>query len=206
MFLIFPGSEEAVTACVSEELNFSVGENVRGYVVKVDSDWLWLSVSRSVMAHLYVLDSSCEPHELQKFQQCYSVGQAVKGRILSINREKKLLRLASCSSFDETGDKASQKIGASTVNDGQQFSSGDIVGGRIKKILPSVGGLLVQIGPHLFGRVHYTELVDEWVPHPISKYQEGQFVKCKILEICRSSEGILHVDLSLRDSVITNEL
>ncbi|URE17983.1 Suppressor of forked protein (Suf) [Musa troglodytarum] len=200
------GSEEAVTTCVSEELNFSVGENVRGYVVKVDSEWVWSSVSRSVMAHLYILDSSCEPHELQKFQQCYSMGQAVKGRILSINKEKKLLRLASCPSFDEIGDKSSQKIGASTVNDGQQFSSGDIVGGRIKKILPSVGGLLVQIGPHLFGRVHYTELVDEWVPHPISKYQEGQFVKCKILEISRSSEGILHVDLSLRDSVITNEL
>ncbi|CAL9060989.1 unnamed protein product [Musa banksii] len=203
---LMAGSEEAVTTCVSEEFNFSVGENVRGYVVKVDSEWLWLSVSRSVVAHLYILDSSCEPHELQKFQQCYSVGQAVKGRILSINMEKKLLRLASCPSVDETGDKASQKIGASTVSDGQQFSSGDIVGGRIKKILPSVGGLLVQIGPHLFGRVHYTELVDEWVPHPISKYQEGQFVKCKILEISRSSEGILHVDLSLRVSVITNEL
>ena len=34
---------------------------------------------------------------------------------------------------------------------------GHILGGRICKILPGVGGFLVQIGPYLFERVNFTE-------------------------------------------------
>ncbi|CAD6220662.1 unnamed protein product [Miscanthus lutarioriparius] len=56
------------------------------------------------------------------------------------------------------------------------------------------------IGPHLHGRVHYTEIVDSWVAEPLSGFHEGQFVKCKVLSVSRSSEGSLRVDLSLRSS------
>ncbi|WOL03965.1 rRNA biogenesis protein RRP5 [Canna indica] len=204
---VMSGSMDTVTSCIGEQLDFSVGRSVIGYVVKLDSDWVWLSVSRSYTAHLYILDSSCEPNELEKFQQSYNVGQAVKGCILSINTEKKLLRLASERlSFNavvnhEMDNRNDEKI--PSEHGLQQFSEGDIVAGRIKMILPGVGGLRVQIGPHLFGRVHYTELVDEWVPEPIGGYREGQFVKCRILQISRSAEGFVHVDLSLRASVIS---
>lgn len=207
----------------SEEFNFSVGSIVKGYVIKVDGEWVWLTVSRYVMAHIFVLDSSCEPGELQEFQHRYSVGQVVKGKIISINREKKLLRLASCpssavfessvvascpssfvseSSVDHEIVKVDiQENKVSNVNRAEHILQGDIVGGEVKRILPGVSGLLVQIGPHLFGKAHYTELVDEWVPQPLSGYHEGQFVKCKILEITRSLGGTLHVDLSLRSSL-----
>ncbi|KAG1347586.1 Ribosomal protein S1-like1 [Cocos nucifera] len=170
----------------AEDINFSVGSIVRGYVVKVDGEWVWLTMSRSVMAHIFVLDSSCEPGELQEFQQWYSVGQAVKGKVISINKEKKLLRLASCPSSFVSGSSVDHEIvkvdiqenKVSNVNCAEHIFQGDIVGGKVKRILPGVSGLLVQIGPHLFGKVHYTELVDAWVPQPLSGYHEGQFVKC----------------------------
>lgn len=196
---------ENFTTHVDEQFNFSAGRSITGYVVKVDPEWVWLTVSRSVMANMYILDSSSELIELENFQHRYSVGQVVSGHILNINEEKKLLQLAAYPSFDFDIVKAHETDSQKPRHVVQQFHQGDIVVGRIKKILPGVGGVLVQIGPHLFGRVHYTELVDDWLPLPLCGYQEGQFVKCKILEMSRSPEGPLHVDLSLRASITTNQ-
>ncbi|XP_042394409.1 rRNA biogenesis protein RRP5-like [Zingiber officinale] len=203
--MAFIGSTENFTTHVEEQFNFSAGRSVTGYVVKVDPEWVWLTVSRSVMANMYILNSSSEPIELENFQHRYSVGQAVSGHILDINEEKKLLQLAAYPSFDFDIVKAHETDSQKPRHAVQQYRQGDIVVGRIKKILPAVGGVLVQIGPHLFGRVHYTELVDDWLPLPLCGYQEGQFVKCKILEMGHSSEGPLHVDLSLRASITTNQ-
>ncbi|XP_062219315.1 rRNA biogenesis protein RRP5 isoform X2 [Phragmites australis] len=180
------------------ELNHSVNGIVRAYVVKVDSEWVWLTVSRTVMAHLFILDSSSEPSELKEFQKRYSIGQAMKGRIIGVNREKRLLRLKALDNqgVPENIYETQQSVSPTA----EHTKQGDIIGGRIQKILPSVGGLVIQIGPHLHGRVHYTEIVDSWVPEPLSRFHEGQFVKCKVLAVSRSSEGSLRVDLSLRPS------
>ncbi|KAL6599504.1 hypothetical protein ACP70R_045641 [Stipagrostis hirtigluma subsp. patula] len=181
-----------------EELNYPINGIVCAYVVKVDKEWVWLTVSRNVMANLYILDSSSEPSELNEFQQRYSVGQAVKGCTISVNREKRLLRLKALGNqgVPKNIDKTPQSVSPTA----EHTKQGDIIGGRIQKILPGVGGLVVQIGPHLHGRVHYTEIVDSWVPEPLSGLREGQFVKCKVLAVSRSSEGSLRVDLSLRSS------
>lgn len=182
------------------ELNHKVNGIVRAYVVKVDREWVWLTVSRDVMAHLFILDSSVEPSELKEFQQRYSVGQAVKGCIIGVNREKRLLRLKALDNQHmlENTDVTQQSISSIA----EHTREGDIIGGRIQRILPGVGGLVIQIGPHLHGRVHYTEIVDSWVPEPLSEFHEGQFVKCKVLAVSRPSEGSFRVDLSLRSSIL----
>ncbi|CAN6203351.1 unnamed protein product [Urochloa humidicola] len=181
-----------------EELNHTANAVVRAYVIKVDKEWVWLTVSRNVMAHLFILDSSSEPSELKQFQQRFSVGQAVKGRVISLNREKRLLRVKALDNQCVQHDI--HRIRQSESSLIEQTKQGDIIGGRVQKILPGVGGLVVQIGSHLHGRVHYTEIVDSWVAEPLSGFHEGQFVKCKVLSVSRSSEGSLRVDLSLRSS------
>ncbi|KAL6845670.1 hypothetical protein ACP4OV_024493 [Aristida adscensionis] len=186
-----------------QELNYPINGIVCAYVVKVDKEWVWLTVSRNVMANLYVLDSSCEPSELNDFQQRYSVGQAVRGRIISVNKEKRLLRLKTLDNQGVPKNMAETQQSVSPT--AEHTKQGDIIGGRIQKILPGVGGLVVQIGPHLHGRVHYTEIVDSWVPEPLSGFREGQFVKCMVLAVSRSSEGSLRVDLSLRPSKICGD-
>ena len=182
------------------ELNHSINGIVHAYVIKVDKEWVWLSVSRDVMAQLFILDSSVEPSELKEFQQHCSVGQAVKGRIIGVNRKKKLLRLKP---FDDQhmleNTDVTQKSVSSTA---EHTREGDIIGGRIQRILPGVGGLVIQIGPHLHGRVHYTEIVDSWVPEPLSGFHEGQFVKCKVLAVSHPPEGSVRVELSLRSSIL----
>lgn len=205
------GSFESETEenLMTEELDFSAGQSVSGYVYKVDSEWVWLNISRTVRAQLFILDSSCEPSELHQFLKRYHVGKVVSGHVLSVNRDKKLLRLV-LRTFVAVPDKGSdsrvsktddQQASISNENVTAHICEGCIVGGRVSKILPGVGGLFVQIGPHTYGRVHFTELTDSWVSDPLSGYQEGQFVKCKVLEISKSVKGTLQIDLSLRSSI-----
>ncbi|KAK7392757.1 hypothetical protein VNO78_21204 [Psophocarpus tetragonolobus] len=186
---------------VSENLDFKIGQSVAGYVYKAESEWVWLTISRNVRAQLYILDSATEPSELEDFQNRYHVGQPVSGHVLSVNMEKKLLRCVLCP-FSSLPATTSQEPQINVVDKGltAYVHEGDIIGGRVSKILPGVGGLLVQVGPHTYGKVHFTELADTWVPDPLSGYREGQFVKCVVLEISHTVKGTIHVDLSLRSS------
>ncbi|KAI0529621.1 hypothetical protein KFK09_002175 [Dendrobium nobile] len=204
---ILKGNMEAVGSSIKID-EVSVGSIVKGYVIKVDKEWVQVSVTPHFTANLFILDSSSEPDELQEFHKRFSVGQVVTGHVISINKEKKMVRLSSHASFvcKATLENETEKIDnehslSSNNTDMEHIRNGAVIGGRIKTILPNVGGIFVQIGPHLFGKVHYTEIADSWIADPSSGYHEGQFVKCKVLEISRSSTGFVHVDLSLRASL-----
>ncbi|XP_065632266.1 rRNA biogenesis protein RRP5 [Quercus suber] len=198
------GSSDIGDKLMTEDVDFSIGQCITGYVFKVDSEWVWVAISRDVRAQLFILDSACEPSELKEFQKRFQVGKAVSGHVLSINKEKKLLRLVLSPFALSKGHVNREDLEVDNhVNEkcGAHINEGDIVGGRVSKILSGVGGLIVQIGPQLYGRVHYTELTESLVPDPLSGYHEGQFVKCKVLEVSRSVKGTTHVDLSLRFSL-----
>lgn len=200
------GSTDIGDKLTSEDFSYSIGQRVSGFVYKVDKEWAWLTISRHVRAQLYLLDSAYEPTEIQEFQKRYKVGKAICGYILSADKEKKMLRIVLhpfCAAPDRT-------LGRGTINmdDANSLSNvishiheGDVVGGRISKILSGVGGMLIQIDPRLYGKVHFTELTDSWDSNPLSGYHEGQFVKCKVLEVSHSVQGTLHVELSLRFSL-----
>lgn len=205
--VFFSGSCEIEGSVMNEDLNFSIGKHVTGYVYKVDAEWVWLTISRNVRAQIFILDSACEPSELQEFQKRFHVGNAVSGHVLSVSKEKKLLRLVSypfSPVSNKTIDHEVSKMDAnvSMLNATAHIREGCVVGGRIIKKLPGVGGLTVQIGPHMYGRVHYSELSDSWVSNPLSGYEEGQFVKCKVLECSRSGQGTFHFELSLRSTLV----
>ncbi|CAA6662870.1 unnamed protein product [Spirodela intermedia] len=145
------------------------------------------NISRQFMAKMFILDTSSEPNELMEFENRYHVGQPVSGRVLSISEPKKLLWVTSLRSSDSTSGSAvsldNPKESVSGDSGTEHMHEGDI------------------IGPHLCGRVHFTELTDQWISDPLSGYTEGQFVKCKVLEISRLMS--VHVDLSLRPSLLS---
>lgn len=193
---------------VPEQYEFSSGQCVSGYVYKVDGDWAWLTISRHLKAKLFVLDSACEPSELQEFEKRFYVGKAVSGHVLNYNKEKASLRLvlhpfAASQTLVDGGAPIMDDLESNDPWDNvtAHIRKGAVVGGRISKILPGVGGLLVQLGPHIHGRVHFTELQESLVPDPLSAYKEGQFVKSKVLEISHPVKGTIHIDLSLHLSL-----
>ncbi|XP_062112321.1 rRNA biogenesis protein RRP5 isoform X2 [Humulus lupulus] len=187
---VLSGSYETEEKHMIEKFDFSCGQFVTGYVYKVDSEWVWVNISRNVRAQLFILDTSCEPSELHQFQKQFQVGKVVSGHVLSVNKDKKLLRLVLRSFLALQASISNENVTA-------HICEGCIVGGKVSKILPGVGGLIVQIGPHTYGRVHYTELTDSWVSDPLSGYHDRQFVKCKVLEINQSAKGTFEIDLSL---------
>ncbi|XP_041997837.1 rRNA biogenesis protein RRP5-like isoform X2 [Salvia splendens] len=193
---LLKGDTEMSKSLSSEDINYSYGQRVYGFVYKIDPEWAWLTVSREFMAQLYILDSSSEPCELVDFQKRFYVGKAVSGFVINVNKEKKLLRVA----LRAPPASGKLKEADSDRHSLCQLVQGSVVGGRISKILPGVGGLLVQIDQHHYGKVHFTELTDAWVSNPLSGYQEGQFVKCRVLEINHAFKGSVHVDLSLRSA------
>ncbi|KAL0691315.1 hypothetical protein Bca4012_090994 [Brassica carinata] len=194
---------------VREQLEFVSGERVCGYVYKVDKEWVWLAISRNVTARIFILDTACEARELEEFEGRFPIGKAVSGYVLTYNKEKKTVRLVQRpllniqKSIGNDGGPKKDKLDSSIPGDDATLfiHEGDILGGRISKILPGVGGLRVQIGPYVFGRVHFTEINDSWVSNPLDGLHEGQFVKCKVLEISNSSKGTLQIELSLRTSL-----
>ncbi|XP_024014881.1 rRNA biogenesis protein RRP5 isoform X2 [Eutrema salsugineum] len=194
---------------VREQLEFVAGERVSGYVYKVDKEWVWLAISRNVTARIFILDTACEARELEEFERRFPIGKVVSGYVLTYNKEKKTLRLVQRPLLDTHksianggGSKTDELDSTIPGDDATLFiHEGDILGGRISRILPCVGGLRVQIGPYVFGRVHFTELNDSWVCNPLDGLHEGQFVKCKVLEISNSSKGTLQIELSLRASL-----
>ncbi|XP_057496360.1 rRNA biogenesis protein RRP5 [Actinidia eriantha] len=201
------GSEEIGDKLTAEDFSYSVGQHVTGFVYKVDKDWVWLTVSRNVKAQLYLLDSACEPTELLEFQKRYYVGKTISGYILSADKERKLVRLVlqpfSAAPDRTRGCRTSSIDGDNSLsNVVSHIHEGDVVCGRISKILPGLGGMLIQIDPRLHGKVNFTELKDLWESDPLSGYHEGQFVKCKVLEVSHSVKGTFHIDLSLRSSLI----
>ncbi|XWS56135.1 hypothetical protein CRYUN_Cryun09bG0060500 [Craigia yunnanensis] len=138
------------------------------------------------------------PQKQFQFQELFKVGKPVSGYVLNVNKDKKLLRLVRHPLGERRGQSDNDISDESVI---AHIHEGDILGGRISKILPGVGGLLVQIGPNSYGRVHFTELKDAWESDPLSGYYEGQFVKCKVLEVSHSVKGTIHIDLSLRLSL-----
>lgn len=198
---LFPNLKESISLDsykteepIDEDFSYSAGQCISGYVYKVDREWIWMTISRHVNARLFILDSSCEPSELQEFQNHFYIGKLVSGYVLSTNKERKLVRLVPHSFPIPSGE---------TSNEGGtlHICEGEVVGGRISKILPGVSGLIVQLDPTVSGRVHFTELTDSFVTDPLSGYHQGQFVKCKVIEIVRSAKGTVHIDLSFRPSL-----
>ncbi|KAI5068389.1 hypothetical protein GOP47_0016734 [Adiantum capillus-veneris] len=172
--------------------DLQVGQVVTAHVKEVEDDWAWLLISPSIMGRLFMLDSSTDPIQLGRFKAHYKVGQPVRCRIAKVDPENGKL------DFSLRGLDPDSKY-----QEGHEVNINEVFGGRVSKILPGVDGLSVQIGCHLFGRVHITQLADAWKDNPTMDFKVGQFVRCIILDVSRSKDGVINqIDLSLRQSLI----
>ncbi|MCW3491498.1 bifunctional 4-hydroxy-3-methylbut-2-enyl diphosphate reductase/30S ribosomal protein S1 [Dethiobacter alkaliphilus] len=78
---------------------------------------------------------------------------------------------------------------------GQKFSAGDVVEGKVTRIVDF--GAFVELIPGVEGLVHISQLANYHVKQPSEVVQQGDVVKVKILDI--NSDG-KRVSLSMRDA------
>lgn len=185
------------------------GQIVKSYVQEVKNDWAWLLVAPHLRGRMFLLDSSSDPSELGNFSERFSIGTAVSCRVKAIDHEKQTLdfTLRDASQQQERPEfhvPPMEGEGSLVEKDQRQnagFQKGDILGGRVARVNPGVGGLSIQIAPAVFGRVHVTHLSDSWKDGPVARFKEGQFVRCVVLEVGESSNGKTRIDLTLRKSL-----
>eukprot|EP00850_Spirogloea_muscicola_P009207 SM000051S17567 [mRNA] locus=s51:399348:414396:+ [translate_table: standard] len=172
----------------------AAGEEVTAFVQEVHEDFAWLMLSPHLRGRLHVLDSTPDPNPgmLRSFAERFKSGQAVKCRVAAWNKEKGSLDLTLRRS------KNGQDVDRS-------LSPGNVVSGRISRILSDNRGLIVQLGMRRSGRVFITELADSWRDAPFEGFEVGQFVTCAVVSVGTGGGGLTGtadaVELSLRPSL-----
>ena len=81
------GSIKVKNKLLDAEFKISTAQRVTVYVYRVENEWTWLTISRHIKAQLFLLDTSCEPNELQGFPKCCGAGKTVSGHVLSVTKE-----------------------------------------------------------------------------------------------------------------------
>ncbi|KAG0628431.1 hypothetical protein M758_1G025900 [Ceratodon purpureus] len=200
------GAGRALPGALPSIKEITTGQVVKAYVQEVKNDWAWLLVAPHLRGRLFLLDSSSDPSELGKFTERFPIGTAVSCRVKAIDHEKQTLDFTLRDSLQQ--EKKTEfhvpPMGGEGENDQKQdvaFQKGDILGGRVARVNPGVGGLSIQIAPAVFGRVHVTHLSDSWKDDPVAGFKEGQFVRCVVLEVGKSATGKTQIDLTLRKSL-----
>ncbi len=98
--------------------------------------------------------------------------------------------------------KAAKESGAATGVSAKTVEAGAVMTGRVTRILAGAA-LIVELAPHTYGRVHITDLSDEWTESPLAAYKLGQTVKAYVLSSTMDNSQQPPkqiVDLSLRAS------
>ncbi|GMN67280.1 hypothetical protein TIFTF001_036343 [Ficus carica] len=190
------GREDELT---TEEFNFTTGQHITGYVYKVDKEWVWLTISRNVRAQLFILDSSCDPSELDEFKKRFHVGKIVTGHVLTVNKDEKLLRLvvAACSttcSFHlwlhhgwQSIQNTSRRTPTKFVEKIEDLYPNTM--GYIKNVTPK--GCFIFLSRKLDAKILLSNLSDGYV-----KDHEKEFPIGKLDGLCHKSElSDDHIDI-----------
>ncbi|GHU62487.1 4-hydroxy-3-methylbut-2-enyl diphosphate reductase [Clostridia bacterium] len=113
------------------------------------------------------------------------IGQEIKVKILSMNKEKEKISL---------GYKQNQPEPWSIINN--KYEVGQVISGRAVQIKDY--GVFVEIEPGLDGLVHISEIAFRRVTDIADELEVGQVVSAKILEIDQSRKRI---SLSIKDAL-----
>ncbi len=103
-------------------------------------------------------------------QEVLDVGEEVQVKVLEVIPEKERISLSIRQAQPDPWSQVSE-----------QFSDGDIVKGKVTRIVNF--GAFVELIPGVEGLVHISQMADFHVKHPSEIIQEGEEVESKILEI-----------------------
>eukprot|EP00004_Rigifila_ramosa_P024247 TRINITY_DN6970_c0_g1_i1.p1 TRINITY_DN6970_c0_g1~~TRINITY_DN6970_c0_g1_i1.p1 ORF type:complete len:1492 (-),score=361.04 TRINITY_DN6970_c0_g1_i1:468-4556(-) len=166
--------------------SLSKGQVLVGYVQKVSKDALWVTVAPSVLGRVFLLDASDDLAVLSDLPAAFKAGQQVKCHVLSVDPASPSLDLSL------RFDSAQAPLPAA----GSKVTAGDIVVGKVAKVMPSIA-VTVQIGAHSHARVVLVDLLDKYTTEPWKRFQVGQLRKVCVLAVDPLTG---HCDASLRES------
>ncbi|RDX51109.1 U3 snoRNP-associated protein Rrp5 [Lentinus brumalis] len=159
-----------------------VGQNVRGFIKSVAEHGLFVTLGRNIDARVQIKELFDD--YVKDWKSRFSANQLVKGRVLSVNPEKKQIEL-SFRSGDLKRDSRSQ-LTLSDLTEGQKV---DV---RVKKVEDY--GIFIEVqGSKVSGLCHKSELSDNKdadVTLALRSFREGDTVKAVVLSIDKEKRRI----------------
>ncbi|KAA1468077.1 nucleic acid-binding protein [Dentipellis sp. KUC8613] len=170
------------------------GQSVRGFIKSIAEHGLFVTLGRDVDARVQIKELFDD--YVKDWKSRFQVNQLVKGRILSVNPEKKQVEMTFRSGDLARSTKPSLSL--SDLHEGQKIE------GRVKKV--EAYGLFIEIeGSKLTGLCHKSELSDNAdadVTLALRSYREGDHVKAVVRSIDTEKRRI---SLGLKPSYFSEE-
>ncbi|KAJ3136886.1 rRNA biogenesis protein rrp5 [Geranomyces variabilis] len=158
------------------------GKAFLGFVQSLSDEELWVHIGYNLLGRAQLLDCP-NPAALRKPHKYFPAGAAVECWVAFANPEKKTLDLT----------LREPSVGSLI---GTAFTEGQLMVGRIKKV-DKAHGLVVQVTPSVQGRVHLTDISDEFEKDPTSAYRPGNVVRVCVTQFDSEKHRL---DVSMRDS------
>ncbi|KAG2184029.1 hypothetical protein INT44_009040 [Umbelopsis vinacea] len=168
--------------------DLSVGEEFTAFVSEIKSDSLMVHIGTNLRARIAKMHVSQDVQVLNDLKSHFVVGQALNTKVLSVDEEKNRVDLTNITD----GEIVIQNY----VTDINALDKGVIVQGTVTKADPA-RGVVVKLGEHLFGKIHLTDIADEFAQNPAKQLETGHLVKCYVLAVDKETKKI---DLSTRQS------
>ncbi|BBE30464.1 ribosomal protein S1 [Tepiditoga spiralis] len=131
-----------------------------------------------------------------KIKDVVSIGDKVEVKVLGINREKNRLSLS-----------YKQVLGNPWEEIENKYNIGNVVGGKVEKVLPN--GAIIKLEEGITGFVHVSELSWNFVDNVEEALNDGDNVKVKVLDIDKENQKM---KLSIKQAIenpwkkVVNEL
>ncbi|EFJ27243.1 hypothetical protein SELMODRAFT_412242 [Selaginella moellendorffii] len=195
------GNDAACSVITFETV--TIEQSVIRYVQEVKDNWAWLVLSPHLKGCLFILDTSDDPSELERFKERFKVGDPFQCHI----RKRGPVRPTDYTSFCWCWDILCKADGKVSEN---QF----IYRGTVRKVLdlkrPGRGkmglelsgfvknvtekGCFVVLAPSLEARIQLKNLSNSFVQNPAEMFPPGKVISGRILSI-KPLSG--HIEMSL---------
>lgn len=147
--------------------NLKVGEIINGTVKRLTDFGAFVDVGGiDGLVHISEVSWQRVGHP----QDVLKVGKQVDVKVLEVIPERERISLS-----------IRQAQPDPWVTAGQQFSAGDIIKGKVTRIVNF--GAFIELIPGVEGLVHISQMADFHVKHPSEIIQEGEEIEAKILDI-----------------------
>ena len=152
-----------------------VGEKYLGFVHRVETSSLWIQLSPWTLGRVEALHASNEAKVCADLKKNFIEGQAIQAFVISKNDTLEQLDL-------------------SLTESNNDIAVGDEVMGKITNI-DKAKGLTMYLSRGKYGRIHLTELSEEFELEPLKGYDVGTIIKAVVSAIADGK-----IDLTLRTS------
>ncbi len=161
--------QEREAAKVAKEENFfssiQVGDIVEGKVERVTSFGAFVSVNGfDCLAHISDLSWT----GVKEVTDVLEIGKRYEFQVLKLDRENKKVSIGYKQLQPQPWDLAAEK-----------YAEGDIVHGRVVRIVPF--GAFVELEKGIDGLVHVSQITHEWLENPTTALTIGEEVDAKIM-------------------------